>query len=431
MDIIKSYGNIIKKYADKDPVVSRKMIKTGLTFEYERVKKFPERSIPGAYQYLNILCVKYLREAFKNPEQSAWINLFAPAEVLHAMDIKPLFIEAFSSFMSGFKIEDFLIDYSEKSGLAETLCSYHRTFIGAVEAGILPKPQFAVTTSMVCDANINTFRYASDKYKIPCYIIDIPYEYSRENEAYVVNQLKEMVKMIEDATGKKLDEDKLKEIIKTENETRAYMKKYFKSLRYKNYPSTLTLQMYKLFASHVFMGKKETYNFYKMLSEEIEKYPESKALRIFWVHLIPFYQETLRKYFNLNNEYQLLGYDFEFDYTEEMDYQHPYEALAKKMINNLYNGKYERKIKGILEIIDELEPDGVINFCHWGCKQSSGGIMLLKEALKSKEVPLLILDGDGIDRRNSHNGQVETRLEAFFEIIEKQKKQKESQKVIL
>lgn len=423
MDAIKTYGNVIKKYTSKDPIVARNMIKTGLVLEHQRVKNFPERDIPRAYQYLNVICVKFIREALNNPEQSAWINLFAPAEILHAMDIKPLLMEAFSSFMSGFMIEDCLIDYSEKCGIAETLCSYHRTFMGAADAGILPKPQFAVTTSIVCDANINTFRHVTGKYKIPCYIIDVPYEYSKEGEAYVVNQLKEMVKMIENVTGKKLDEDKLKEMIKRENETRTYMKRYFKSLRYKNYPSTLTLQMYKLFTSHAFIGKEETYNFYKMLSEEIERYPDSKALRIFWVHLIPFYHETLRKYFNLNNDYQLLGYDFELDYIEEMDYNHPYEALAKKMINNLYNGKYERKIEGILDIIDGLKPDGVVNFCHWGCKQSSGGIMLLKEALKSREVPLLILDGDGIDRRNSHNGQVETRLEAFFEIIKKQKEQ--------
>ena len=31
---------------------------------------------------------------------------------------------------------------------------------------------------------------------------------------------------------------------------------------------------------------------------------------------------------------------------------------------------------------------------------------------------MLILDGDGIDRRNSHDGQIKTRLEAFLEMLE-------------
>ena len=33
-------------------------------------------------------------------------------------------------------------------------------------------------------------------------------------------------------------------------------------------------------------------------------------------------------------------------------------------------------------------------------------------------IPMLILDGDGIDRRNSHDGQIKTRLEAFLEMLE-------------
>ena len=31
---------------------------------------------------------------------------------------------------------------------------------------------------------------------------------------------------------------------------------------------------------------------------------------------------------------------------------------------------------------------------------------------------MLILDGDGIDKRNSHDGQIKTRLEAFLEMLD-------------
>ena len=33
-------------------------------------------------------------------------------------------------------------------------------------------------------------------------------------------------------------------------------------------------------------------------------------------------------------------------------------------------------------------------------------------------IPMLILDGDGMDRRNSHDGQIRTRLEAFLEMLD-------------
>ena len=63
----------------------------------------------------------------------------------------------------------------------------------------------------------------------------------------------------------------------------------------------------------------------------------------------------------------------------------------------------------------------MIYFCHWGCKQASGGSILLKEKMQQKQIPTLILDGDGIDKRNSHDGQIKTRLEAFLEMLDEKK----------
>ena len=95
---------------------------------------------------------------------------------------------------------------------------------------------------------------------------------------------------------------------------------------------------------------------------------------------------------------------------EEMDETKPFHALAKKIIRNLYNGSYSHRADMVGKLADTLHPDAVIQFCHWGCKQSSGGSLLLKEKLNEMDIPMLILDGDGIDRRNSHDGQIKTRL---------------------
>ena len=75
----------------------------------------------------------------------------------------------------------------------------------------------------------------------------------------------------------------------------------------------------------------------------------------------------------------------------------------------------------IASLCDRLHPDAVIYFCHWGCKQASGGSILLKEKMQEKQIPTLILDGDGIDKRNSHDGQIKTRLEAFLEMLDEKK----------
>ena len=136
-----------------------------------------------------------------------------------------------------------------------------------------------------------------------------------------------------------------------------------------------------------------------------------------WVHLMPYYQETLQQYMNYQEKYYIQACDLNLDYMEPLDAAHPLEALAKKMILNIYNGPYERKVEMIRHLVKEFQSDAVIHFCHWGCKQSSGGVMLLKEAMREENVPMLILDGDALDRRNSHDGQIKTRLQAFLELI--------------
>ena len=320
--------------------------------------------------------------------------------------------------MSGFKIEDYLIDYAQNEGIASTLCSYHKNFIGGVDSGVLPKAAMSVTTSMICDGNINTFRHMEQKHQVESYVLDIPNTYSPEAERYVVGQLQELIELLETKTGQKLDMNELKAAIQRENESKEYYKTFLKEQKHRYYPNTMTLDLYMLFASHLNIGTRETLDFFKCLAEDVKTYPEFNGKGILWVHLMPYYQETLQQYMNYQEKYYIQACDLNLDYMEPLDAAHPLEALAKKMILNIYNGPYERKVEMIRHLVKEFQSDAVIHFCHWGCKQSSGGVMLLKEAMREENVPMLILDGDALDRRNSHDGQIKTRLQAFLELID-------------
>lgn len=421
MGFIETYGNFIKKTTPNNPELALNMIKLGLFYEQNRLEKFPNRKIPKAYQKLNLIAVKSLYDALKSPKRSVWANIFSPVELLQCFDLNPLSIECFSSFMSGFHIEDMCIDAAEKSGIAETLCSYHKAFIGAGEAGILPSPLSALTTSTICDGNINTFRYLSKAYDVPLFILDIPYEYTSDSAHYVVTQLQELIKMLEDLTHQTFNLEQLKMILERENRSKAYYKTFIKEHVGRYYPSNMALQLFMLFASHLSIGTQDTLDFYKLLSEDIKKYPKTDALNVFWVHLMPYQHEVLGSYFNFNPHFQIQCYDLNLDYMEPLDIEAPVEALAKKMILNLYNGSFERKVEFVTKLSKELEVDAAINFCHWGCKQSAGAVNLLKTSLSQNHIPTLILDGDALDHRNSHDGQIKTRLEAFLEMVEKQK----------
>ncbi len=421
MHLVRTYGNIIKKQATAHPRAAYRMICVGLGLEGFRTKHMADKNIPGAFRRLKTYAVEQVRSALKDPAHTVWANIFAPVEILQCFDVHTLSIECLSSFLSGFTIEDFFLDFAEAEGISPTLCSYHRDFVGAIDSGVIPPAAFAVTTSTICDGNVNTFRHLGERHGVPTFLLDIPDGYTPEAERYVIGQLSELVEGFEETFKKKIDMDRLSEILRRENESKESYRRTLKMMSHKAYPSTLTMQMYMLFANHLNIGTPEIYDFYRQMEAEVAAAPEFSGVNIFWVHLLPFYQETLKSYFNGSTDYQIQGLEMSLDYMEPLDVSHPLEALAKKMILNIYNGSYERKAEMVGRVATEIHPDGVINFCHWGCKQSSGGAMILKEKMREAGVPFLILDGDGMDRRNSHDAQIKTRFEAFLEIIAQQK----------
>ena len=80
--------------------------------------------------------------------------------------------------------------------------------------------------------------------------------------------------------------------------------------------------------------------------------------------------------------------------------------------------KTARRIDNAIAWAKKLNADGVILFCHWGCKQTMGLSTLAKRRLEEAGLPTLVLDGDGCDSRNVADGQMVTRVGAFLEQLE-------------
>ena len=153
MDYVKKYGELIKDKAGVKPERARSMIRLGLRAENARTKLLPNKEMPKAFRMLTHLAMESVLQALDHPEKSCWTNIFAPVEIMQCFGLQCVSMECLSSFMSGFKIEDYLIDYAQNEGIASTLCSYHKNFIGGVDSGVLPKAAMSVTTSMICDGN--------------------------------------------------------------------------------------------------------------------------------------------------------------------------------------------------------------------------------------------------------------------------------------
>lgn len=422
MNIADKYIQYVKTKTEAEPEKSWDKILLGFKANCLRTRFLPKKNIARGYQKLEDMMMNMVADSLSHKKSYIWGNIFAPCELIHSFGLNALSIECLACYVSGYRLEDFFIDFAQSLGIAPTLCSYHKTFIGAVESGVVPPASYAVTTSLSCDGNLNTFRFLQKKNHVPFTLLDVPYTDDEASVDYLAAQIETMARDMEEQLGRKFQPEKLKESLRIENETRSELLRFYELAQRHYYPGEIIHQLYMMMGTHLLMGTQKFLDLIRFMNEEIQTFPEFTGKRILWIHLIPYYQESLKYYFNSSEKYQLLGGDIIFDFTDTLDPEDPFRSLARKLIKNVYNGSYSHKAQAIGSLTDKLHPDAVIHFCHWGCKQASGGSLLLKEAMKERNIPMLILDGDGIGHRNSHDGQIKTRLEAFLEMIEEEKK---------
>ena len=418
MWIADKYIDYVKEQTQEKPGETWDKMLLGFKANKLRMKLLPKKGLAKGYQKLEAMMMSFVADSLGRPDSYVWGNIFSPCEFMHSIGLSTLSIECLSCYFSGYHLEDYFIDYAQNTGIAPTLCSYHKTFVGAIDSGAVPVPEYAVTTSLSCDGNLNTFRYLEKKKGVPFTFLDVPYGDDEASVDYLAAQLRSFAEELAGRFGKTFREEELREVLRIENETREELLKFLRLQSERYYPGEMISHLYMMMGTHLLMGTKEFLELVRFMNEDIKTYPKLEGKKIFWVHLLPFYQETLQKYLNCNPDYQIIASDIIIDSMEKLDPEHPFHALAKKIIRNLYNGSYSHKADMVANLADMLKPDAVIQFCHWGCKQSSGGSLLLKERMQEMGIPMLILDGDGIDRRNSHDGQIKTRLEAFLEMLD-------------
>lgn len=418
MDIIDFFGNTVKNNFEAHPDLTRGFLRAGYSAQQLMMRARPDKQQLPSHRHLAGLSMKYTRLPLAHPGRSALVNIFTPCELLHALDIYPQCAEGFSSYLTGGRCELGFLDYAERKGIPETYCSYHKALLGAVFSGFIPKPRFLITTSTICDANTNSFRAIAAHYGMPLHYIDVPFEESPEAIQYVTGQLEALVAAMEEELHRKMNPARLLAALRRTNASVANHRRFLSELETKHFPSATTMEMYRIVTSHILMGTPKAEEFYRLQYEDAKRCGPSRGKRLLWSHVLPFYAPPLREALDYSKDVQLLLSDLNYDAMLELDEINPLRSMAQRLIRNHFNGPFERRVTSVLSMAKKLHADGAVLFCHFGCKQSNGGVFLLRDALQAEGIPTLVLDGDGCDRRNMSAGQAHTRLQAFLEILE-------------
>ena len=330
--------------------------------------------------------------------------------------------EALSCFMAGTKCEQAFLRQTEKEGFPETMCSYHRVFLGAALNGIVPKPKCMVYTNLACDGNMMTFPYLKERYEIPSFYIDVPYEKNYDSVMYVAKQLRELKSFLQDVTGREITEESVKKAV---DKSKIASNNYYRQLHLRkghDIASTLTNELYALFMCHLLAGTDESVRYTQLLRDDVRRAPAGDGFHVLWMHTMPFLQDAVKDVFNYSDTIHISVSDFIADGFRSMESDDPYEALAEKMVYCIYNGSVNQRIDEAKELADTVGADGAVLFAHWGCKNTIGASSLIKRSLEREGLPTMVLDGDGCNPANASDGQISTRLQAFVEMLTEQER---------
>ncbi len=419
-NIVRSFGQAVQNTCDKNPLKARRLLRLGY-----HAKNLQFKFAPGPLNKAARLAARSTTQAMvaplDHPEDAVMVTLFTPCEMLHILNLKPYSCEGLGCFLSGAMAEKSFIDYAESEGLPETFCSYHKAFIGAAERGLMPKPRFIISTTLACDANTLTFRRLADHFKVPHLVLDIPYAMTEESVRDVARQLRDMKHFIEKHTGKTIDEEALRQAVARSQRSMTNFHEYMRLRADKQILDTLTGEMFTGFMFHNLLGSEETERYSEACLRVAKEAPAAQGIRLLWMHTNPFWVEPLRKLTDFNPKVQVVGCDMSFEGFVDADPQDPYDAMARRLVFSAFNGPVSHRINRGIEEARRLNADGIVWFCHWGCKHTLGGAQLAKKHFEEAGFPCLILDGDGCDHSHGGEGQIATRIEAFVEMLEAEK----------
>ena len=417
MEIIETFGHYVEDLTNTKPERARWLLKTGWAAQNLKFRFAPDKRLMPADQYLAHLMMDTMLHPLKNPKSSAIVSIFTPCEMLQEVGLHPYNVEGFSCYLSASKAERAFLQQAENQGIAETLCSYHKTFLGAAKKGLLPKPKCIVYTNLTCDANLLTFRTLADFYQVPSFAIDVPWQVGEDSVRYVADQLKELQGFLEKHTGQKISEERLTERLVRSKRTLENYKKYQQVRADRYVPADLVTPLYVGMTNNLLLGTSEEEKYTQQLLADIKKAPASKGKHIYWMHTIPFWSDAVRKELCFSEKAQIVGCELAETCEPDFDPEKPFEAMARKMVYHSLNGSALRRIEAGIRHAKQAGADGVVWFGHWGCKHTLGSAQLAKKKFEEAGLPLLILDGDGCDRSHGGEGQTSTRLGAFLEML--------------
>jgi len=391
-------------------------MKSGLETAYQQK--------PRAWLKMNIQLASIMIDAFRDDAKIIWTSFYSfPMELLAAFDVMPFDFEVAANLIPTFDADVAveIMNLAEEAGYSTDVCSFHRLAAGCGIRGYLPRADLMLTSSYFCDGKSKVNRSLAELYGKESISLDIPNKISSESVDYVAAQLRQIARKLEEVTGQKFDLDRLRECIRVSNRARRAYGQLAELQKVSPYPYIGVPVVNMSIFGNMLAGREIQEQIYlEMVEESRKKIMEGnltpEKYRVLWLAWFPTQQTNINQIFRKNGVTVVMG-ELARNYWGEMDESLPFESLALWSLRNPYVGSIEQRLKGINEMIDGYNVDGALHFSTDACRHSCAAQKLIGDALKERNIPYLVLDGDMSDKRKYSPDRTQLLLENFIEVM--------------
>jgi len=216
-------------------------------------------------------------------------------EIIRAMDIVPAWTESYAGICAAKRDAARFLERAEAENLSRSLCTYALCGLGfdcwREELGEMPpeppwggqaRPDMMLGSGQfLCDPR-NKWYQAVQHYTpdVPIYVVNLPWPpYAEDTDyrevqdyyiKYIVAQLRGLVKFLEKQTGKKMDWDRLSELVDLGDRTWDIFIKAYELRRAIPTPMGTGDAMNTMVPLTFMLGTQEAYDFYKDLYDELK-----------------------------------------------------------------------------------------------------------------------------------------------------------------
>jgi len=393
---------------------------------------------------------KTLTVARETGEQTAYVFVMGSmAEILRAFDLHTVFPEINSLQTAVRRVALDYLNEAEDYGYSPDICGYVKADVavqlrdGEHPMGRIPRPSVAVLTN-ACNTYIKWAEIWERLYHIPVFTLDVPGSRTANGQTwpgdpdferdrrYVEHQIRELISLCEEVTGKKFDIDKLREVMHHANEMSEGWRRVLELNQSR--PAlfnALTDGTIYLGVANALRGTPEGSNYFRELVEEME-YKAAHGIgtlieekhRLIFVG-VPCYP-IFRRFYELfaewggvfvNSTYLWFaagGTDLGFEY----DLDRPLESLSEGVLISVRHAMDSMffQDRALADMVDAYQVDGIVYHPIKSCRTVSTGLADNRRSVMEKsDVLTLYIESDMMDKRVVSEAQLKNRIDAFFE----------------